>query len=645
MPGAGDDAAADELLARLSPSDLVVAWLRLDLRLHDQPVLARAAAAAAQRGAAVLVAAFWDDRTFGGTLEASGLPKTSSRRAQFLWESMADLARRLQDVGGALVVYPGPLEVHLPRICTEWQKSGLRGQQHHQRPRVVVLTQASVTPEELEAEAAVEEAFRTCACQGGLLRVWGLTLHHIDDLPYQDVRRELPNVFAPFGRAIRGHFRAADAAAMAEARRTGAAAPLRALWPTPKRFPAPPAGLAEASGAAPLSALQPKPVVDDKRAALHYQGGETAGLARLQEFITMDLTAYKNRRNQLMGKRFSSKLAPWIATGCVSVRRIVSDVAQFEKERCRGRPTPSTAHFTSEFSWRDYTVLLAMKYGPSLFYRNGPGAVTRSWAEDADLFERFLHGRTGMPLIDAAMRELRATGFTSNRARQFLASYLAVELGLDWRLGAETFEHLLLDYDVHANWCAWARAAGVCGNGLGSGGHRWFNLEEEARRFDANGDFVRCWVPELADVPVKLVHTPWRMSEAQQQAAGCRLGVDYPVAPDTASRRSLEGLPVEDVLFETTRDGKRASQGAGAGPGKAGKAARRGSGGGGAGKSGGGRGRQGPAGRSAYAEEAPAFAASTEVERGGGHITACGPDGGAAAGGSPRPRGRWRKTR
>lgn len=168
-----------------------------------------------------------------------------------------------------------------------------------------------------------------------------------------------------------------------------------------------------------------------------------------------------------------------------------------------------------------------------------------------------------MPLIDAAMRELRETGFSSNRARQFLASYLCVELKLDWRLGAEAFEHLLVDYDVHANWCSWARAAGVCGQGFGHGGHRWFNLAEEVARFDKDGKFVRLWVPELRDLDVEFIHRPWQMSAQRQEAAKCIIGKDYPVAPDTESKRSLDGLKVDDVLMATTRDGKKTAKGQG----------------------------------------------------------------------------------
>jgi len=122
-----------------------------------------------------------------------------------------------------------------------------------------------------------------------------------------------------------------------------------------------------------------------------------------------------------------------------------------------------------------------------------------------------------MPLVDAAVREMIVTGFMSNRARQFVASYIIVELTLDWRVGAELFESFLIDYDVHANWGNWMRAAGVDGSGFGNSGSRWFNLAEERDRFDKHGDFIRLWVAELCHVPARYLHAPWTMPQKENR--------------------------------------------------------------------------------------------------------------------------------
>lgn len=173
---------------------------------------------------------------------------------------------------------------------------------------------------------------------------------------------------------------------------------------------------------------------------------------------------------------------------------------------------------------------------------------------------RLLMGRTGIPLVDAAIREMIVSGFMSNRARQFVASYIIVDLRLDWRIGAEFFESFLIDYDVHANWGNWMRAAGVDGQGFGHSGSRWFNLAEERDRFDSQGKYVHLWVGELAQVPARYLHAPWTMPQHEQERSGCIIGRDYPLPPETPSKQALEGSvdPASFVpdLFATTREGK-----------------------------------------------------------------------------------------
>merc|ERR1719336_2800108 len=104
-----------------------------------------------------------------------------------------------------------------------------------------------------------------------------------------------------------------------------------------------------------------------------------------------------------------------------------------------------------------------MKHGNKIFLVDGPARKNQSWKKDLALFERWKTGRTGIPLVDANMRELAQTGFMSNRGRQNVASYLALTLGLDWRLGAEHFETTLIDYDPASNWGTWVAAAGATG--------------------------------------------------------------------------------------------------------------------------------------------------------------------------------------
>lgn len=129
------------------------------------------------------------------------------------------------------------------------------------------------------------------------------------------------------------------------------------------------------------------------------------------------------------------------------------------------------------------------------------------------------------------MRELKATGFMSNRGRQNVASFLAIDMSTDWRYGADHFESYLLDHEVSANWGNWCSAAGMTGGRLNR-----FNIVKQSKDYDTQGDYVRHWCPELANIPTKLIHEPWKLSKEQQQEYDCRLGVDYPnpLVPPTA---------------------------------------------------------------------------------------------------------------
>lgn len=117
------------------------------------------------------------------------------------------------------------------------------------------------------------------------------------------------------------------------------------------------------------------------------------------------------------------------------------------------------------------------------------------------------------------MRELLATGWMSNRGRQNVASYLTLDLGLDWRVGADHFESLLLDHDPCSNYGNWNAAAGLTGGRVNK-----FNIVKQSKDYDVDGDYIRHWLPELKDVPAPLVFEPWKMSVADQRKYNLRIG-------------------------------------------------------------------------------------------------------------------------
>ena len=269
----------------------------------------------------------------------------------------------------------------------------------------------------------------------------------------------------------------------------------------------------------------------DERGVMTFVGGETAGLKRVQEYIFDKdlLKTYFDTRNGMLGGDYSTKFSPWLAHGCISPRFIAKECKRYEDET--GIVNKSTYWVVFELLWGCYFRLFSLKHGDKIFLLDGilgreahgthPNSV--KWGMNKKHVQAWREGKTGYPLVDANMRELAATGFMSNRGRQNVASFLALDMKTDWRYGADHFETTLLDHDVYANWGNWCQAAGMTGGRVNR-----FNIVKQSKDYDKEGDYVRHWCPELCNIPTKLVHEPWKMSSEQQMEFDCRLGVDYP---------------------------------------------------------------------------------------------------------------------
>ncbi len=178
-----------------------------------------------------------------------------------------------------------------------------------------------------------------------------------------------------------------------------------------------------------------------------------------------------------------------------------------------------------ELLWRDFFRFICVKHGDRIFRPSGLQGISIAWKEDWERFRLWQEGKTGFPLVDANMRELASTGFMSNRGRQNVASFLTKNLGINWLLGAEWFESLLIDYDVCSNWGNWNYTAGV---GNDARGFRYFNIPKQSRDYDPKGEYLKHWLRELASIPGDKIHQPWKLTAEEQKRFGVRLGVDYP---------------------------------------------------------------------------------------------------------------------
>lgn len=227
-----------------------------------------------------------------------------------------------------------------------------------------------------------------------------------------------------------------------------------------------------------LSLTNPPKMPSGAISAHPFHGGEVAGHDRIQHLVRKGhMTTYKETRNGVLGPDFSTKLSAWLALGCVTARQIHGYLVDFEEAKSdvgKGAPgygegeNTGTAAVRFELLWRDYFRLATRKFGPRLFQIEGfKNDMTHVWKypqkdrEVQQKVNRFLEGTTGIGFIDASMRELFLTGYTSNRLRQNVASFLAKHLGIDWRIGAEWYESLLCDYDLSNNWGNWQYNAGV----------------------------------------------------------------------------------------------------------------------------------------------------------------------------------------
>ena len=186
----------------------------------------------------------------------------------------------------------------------------------------------------------------------------------------------------------------------------------------------------------------------------------------------------------------------------------------------------SAKAWLNELIWREFYCAILYHFPTVLQTAFRPKLRDIAWENDPDAFAAWCEGRTGYPVVDAAMRQLAATGWIHNRARMITASFLVKDLLIDWRWGERWFMQHLVDGDPAANNGGWQWAAGV---GTDAAPYfRVFNPVLQSQKFDPQGDFARAWIAELRRVPDEFIHEPWTMPDNVQRKAHCIIGQDYP---------------------------------------------------------------------------------------------------------------------
>jgi deoxyribodipyrimidine photo-lyase len=271
-------------------------------------------------------------------------------------------------------------------------------------------------------------------------------------------------------------------------------------------------------------------------------GGNNAQ-KQLQEFYGGDqppIYQYADLRNRL-DLDGTARLSPYLRFGMLSARQCMATAFKAMREALDDQARKSADTWLNELIWREFYFTILYHYPNVLQQSYNENLRDIAWRNDPEEFEAWCEGRTGYPVVDAAMRQMLKMGWMHNRARMIVASFLVKDLLVDWRWGERWFMQNLVDGDPAANNGGWQWTAGT---GMDAAPYfRVFNPILQGKKFDPNGDFVHQWVPELAEVPRKHIHTPWLMSPELQRQAGCIIGRDYPqpiVDHGFARERALE---------------------------------------------------------------------------------------------------------
>jgi deoxyribodipyrimidine photo-lyase len=446
-------------------------WVRRDLRLADNQALAAALA-----GSERLIPVFVLDPA---VLSSDSVGDAARGRVAFLFEGLGRLDADLRTRGSRLIIRRGDPVEELAKLVDE---SGA----------VAVFAEEDTWPYGRHRDARVVASL-PLHLTGGLAIQPPEAVLKPDGRPY--------TIFTPFSRAWK-------------------ALPL----PTARAVLAAPGSLPEVPQ---LDSL-PIPVEPALLPTALFQPGEAEAWRRLQAFVGGDNSAiyrYAQDRDRpdLAG---TSQLSPYLRFGMLSARQ----AAVSALDAIAAAPSAQARHgaetWLMELVWREFYLSIQAHFPETERYSFRVDLRDIVWENEEAAFSAWCQGRTGYPMVDAALRQLAQAGWMHNRARMIVASFLVKDLLIDWRWGERWFMQHLVDADPAANNGGWQWTAGT---GTDAAPYfRIFHPVLQGKKHDPEGAYVRRWVPELASVPGRYIHAPWEMPPEVQRGVGCTVGHDYP---------------------------------------------------------------------------------------------------------------------
>ena len=471
----------------LSQDPPIIHWFRNDLRLEDNPALDFAA----RNAPAVIPVYIWSPD------EEGSWPLGAASRV-WLHQSLSKLDRSLRDLGSRLIIRRGPVLKTLRALIKE---SSARGVVWNRRYEPDIVEREKLIKSELRGVGLEVESFNSLL----LFEPWEVSTK--DGSPYR--------VYTPYSKNC------------------FAKGVTRKLYPQPELVS--PAVVQTLT----VEELDLLPKVDWAGGIEEsWTPGEVGAKAALGSFLENIVLSYDTERNS-PDRPGTSRLSPHLhfgEIGPVQIWHALNDLDVADDQ-------PGVLTYRKELLWREFGYHLLHYYPFTAFEPLRSEFKRFPWEMNRKLLRAWQCGRTGYPIVDAGMRELWHTGWMHNRVRMIVASFLVKDLLIPWQEGAKWFWETLVDADLASNTFGWQWTTG-CGADAAPY-FRIFNPTAQGEKFDPNGDYVRRWVPELAKLPAKYIHSPWTAPPVELREAGIELGKDYPepiVDHSYARGRALEAF-------------------------------------------------------------------------------------------------------